>query len=161
MRSAALLNSRTTSQYIYAVEEIIRKELNNIDTYFADEEARQKTRIVLHTQLYLKPMGKLLEVKLHRFSILRRINNPCFSFYQNKESGLIAMLLNKQSARLKTLFLIFNQVAGAVPAMAKCFSDHFRPRCVEEFNRPEILAYSASFMKVCHRLFTSSLTFII
>ena len=71
------------------------------------------------------------------------------------------MLQNKQSARLKTLFSIFYQVAGALPAMAKCFSDHFRPRCVEELKRPEILAYSASFMEVCHRLFTSSVTLII
>ena len=62
LRASALLRNKTTFEYINTVEGIIFKELDHIETYFADEEARQKTRFVLNKELYVKQFEKLLEV---------------------------------------------------------------------------------------------------
>jgi len=52
----------------------------------------------------------------------------CFFFgcLQNQESGLISMFNNHQTAQLKAMFSVFDQVPGAVDAMADCFSACYR-----------------------------------
>ena len=66
------------------------------------------------------------------------------------------MIKKKQNAQLQVVLSVFTKVLGAVPAMAKCFSAHFRPGCEETLKSQNILSDSDSFMIVCNSLSISS-----
>lgn len=66
------------------------------------------------------------------------------------------MIQKKQNAQLQVVLSVFTKVQAAVPAMAKCFSAHFRPGCEETLKSQKILSDFDSFMIVCNSLSISS-----
>lgn len=66
-------------EYMTIAEDFIRTELNYIDTHFADSFTHDKTRVILHNEMYISRAKSILEVlslDVLLFKIISLIN--CF-----------------------------------------------------------------------------------